>query len=128
MNLTLIKETLEAMERKIDPKLVQKYMHKRFRGKDFSKSQWLGHLVLSIIIIDAWRPVRLWCHYCLEDSRTRFRSYHYWPVCLDCWNELHKGIIPMVTRSRGNGRFGWKNLVEEPSPSQENAIRIMEGD
>lgn len=61
------------------------------------------------------------CFHC-EDKATVTVDLMY--LCKECYQELYKGILPMVTDSKAS--IGGK--VSESSPSGENAVRHLEGE
>lgn len=61
------------------------------------------------------------CFYC-EDKATVTVNLTY--LCKECYRELYKGVLPMVTDSKGSKGGG----ASEPSPWGENAVRHLEGD
>lgn len=61
------------------------------------------------------------CFHC-EDKATVTVDLMY--LCKQCYQELYKGILPMVTDSKGS-KAGKAN---EPNPWGENAVRHLEGE
>ena len=79
---------------------------------------------------------RSWpCATCNATLTDRSAYTAWWPernrrahFCKECLGELHFNILPDVTGPGPSTPMGAPGGAEEPSPWQENARRILEGD
>lgn len=66
--------------------------------------------------------MELYCRSCGDTARrVKMPSGERQILCLECFAEKTRGLLPRVTDSRGS-----RPALLDPSPSGENAIRCME--
>lgn len=64
------------------------------------------------------------CKHCLDDGFLAKVDGKEVSLCLECFRELTKGVLPVVTDSKP----GCVSQTEDAGPWSQNAVRAMEGD